>query len=158
VTTPCSCSSAEGRGDPSGPEAWRRIPHERAWSVSFRTLHLMGFGVLVGGHVWGVAPERLVPALAVTAGAGAALAGLELYRSFGWLLQVKGLFVQAKLVALLAVPVFWNMRGALLLGVVALASVGAHLPARYRNYSVWHRRVIGTVVTPQLTLSKGGLR
>jgi hypothetical protein len=127
----------------------RRVPHERAWNVGLRTIHLMAFGTLLGGHVWGVAPERLWPALGTTAASGLALVALELYRDLGWLFLGKGLVVLAKLLLLLTVPVFWEARVPILLLVVALASVGAHMPARYRMYSVRERRVIGAdVVVP----------
>ena len=61
------------------PEPPRRIPHERALNVALRTLHLMAFGTLLGGHVWDVAAERLYPMLWLTILSGAALMGLELY-------------------------------------------------------------------------------
>lgn len=120
----------------------RRVPHERAWNVGLRTLHLMAFGVLLGGHFWDVQAELLLPTLALTVASGAALMGLELYKSVHWLFLVKGLAVLAKLALLLLVPLFWEARVSLLLAVVALASIGAHMPARYRHYSVLHRRVV----------------
>jgi hypothetical protein len=138
------------RGEPGGNHWWgwlapdppRRVPHERAWNVGLRTVHLMAFGVLLGGHYWGVAAEALLPALGFTVASGAALMGLELYKSLHWLFLGKGLFVLAKLALLLAVPVFWEARVPLLLAVVAMSSVGAHMPARYRHYSVLERRLL----------------
>ena len=126
----------------------RRVPHARAWNVGLRTLHLMAFGVLLGGHFWGVQPDRLYPPLAFTVASGAALMGLELYQNPHWLFLVKGLVVLAKLALLLLVPVFWEARVPLLLAVVALASIGAHMPARYRHYSILQRRVVLPDVAP----------
>jgi hypothetical protein len=120
----------------------RRIPHERAWNVGLRTLHLMAFGALLGGHVWQVQADLLYPSLAITVASGAALIGLELYQNVHWLFLGKGLVVLAKLALLLLVPLFWEARVLLLLAVVALASIGAHMPARFRHYSVLHRRVL----------------
>jgi len=120
----------------------RRVRHERAWNVGLRTLHLMAFGVLVGGHVWDVAPRRLGPALGITLATGAALMGLELYKGLHWLLLGKGLAVLLKLALLACLPLLWDARVPLLLAVVALSSVGAHMPARYRHYSVWEGRVL----------------
>lgn len=74
------------------------------------------------------------------AASGAALMGLELYRSLHWLFLGKGLFVLVKLALLLCVPLFLDARVPLLLLVVAVSSVGAHMPARYRNYSILLRR------------------
>jgi len=107
-----------------------------------RTLHLMAFGLLLGGHFWDVQSELLYPALGLTIASGAALMGLELYQSVHWLFLGKGLVVLAKLALLLSVPLFWEARVPLLLAVVALASIGAHMPARYRHYSILHRRVL----------------
>ena len=126
----------------------RRVPHARAWNVGLRTLHLMAFGILLGGHFWGVQPDLLYPSLAITVASGAALMGLELYQNAHWLFLVKGLMVLAKLALLLLVPIFWEARVPLFLGVVALASVGAHMPARFRHYSVLQRRVVLADVAP----------
>lgn len=120
----------------------RHVPHARAWNVGLRTLHLMAFGLLLGGHFWGVRAEALVPALWTTVASGAALMGLELYQNPHWLFLGKGLVTFVKLALLLLVPLFWEARVPILLLVVAVASVGAHMPARYRHYSILHRRVL----------------
>ena len=44
----------------------------RALRTGLRTVHLLAFGALYGGHVYGVAPERLLPALLGTLGSGGA--------------------------------------------------------------------------------------
>jgi len=124
------------------PDAPRRVPHARAWNVGLRTLHLMAFGILLGGHFWGVQADLLYPSLAITVASGAALMGLEIYQNAQWLFLVKGLAVLAKLVLLLLVPFFWEARVPILFAVVALSSIGAHMPARFRHYSVLHRRVL----------------
>ncbi len=131
-------------GSPAGVAApgGRRIPHERAWNVALRTVHLMAFGLLLGGHAWEVDPARLVLVLWVTVLSGAGLMGLELYQSVHWLFLGKGLMVLAKLALLSSIPLFWEARLPLLLLVVAMASVGAHMPARFRHYSVLQRRVL----------------
>jgi len=134
------------------------VPHERAWNVGLRTLHLMAFGVLLGGHFWDVQAELLLPALAMTVASGAALMGLELYKSFYWLFLGKGLMVLAKLVLLLSVLLFWEARVPLLFAVVALASIGAHMPARFRYYSVLHRRVLETEPPPLLIAERSSAR
>jgi len=110
--------------------------------VGLRTLHLMAFGILLGGHFWGVQADLLYPSLAITVASGAALMGLEIYQNAQWLFLVKGLAVLAKLVLLLLVPFFWEARVPILFAVVALSSIGAHMPARFRHYSVLHRRVL----------------
>ncbi|MFQ5830183.1 MAG: hypothetical protein ACE5JD_13655 [Candidatus Methylomirabilia bacterium] len=124
-----------------GLTGWK-VPHERAWNVALRTVHLMAFGLLLGGHAWDVEADRLLAAFWVTMGSGAALMGLELLKTFEWLFLGKGVMVLAKLGLLLLVPVLWEARLPLLLAVVAVASVGSHMPARFRHYSLLRRRVL----------------
>jgi hypothetical protein len=59
-----------------------------------------------------------------------------------WLFLGKGVTVLLKLAILLAVPSLWEYRVPLLLLVVGIASVGSHMPARYRHYSFLHGRVV----------------
>ncbi|MFQ5898477.1 MAG: hypothetical protein ACE5JN_09540 [Candidatus Methylomirabilia bacterium] len=120
----------------------RKIPHERAWNVVFRTVHLMAFGLVLGGHAWEVELDRLLVAFWVTVLSGVALMGIELFKSLEWVFLGKGIMVLAKLGLLLLVPVFWEARLPLLLAVVVVASVGSHMPSRFRHYSLLRRRVL----------------
>jgi membrane protein implicated in regulation of membrane protease activity len=75
---------------------------------------------------------------------GLGLIALEIYAvGLYWLFLGKGIMVLIKLGLLLLIPLFWEARVALLLLVVGIASVGSHMPARYRHYSVLHRRALG---------------
>ena len=126
------------------PEQIRFLPGARAWSITFRTLHLAAFGVLLGGHAFAVDAEKLLPSLWLTILSGIGLVALEVYASgLYWLFLGKGITVLVKLGILLAIPLFWEARVLLLLLVVGIASVGSHMPARFRHYSVLHGRVIG---------------
>ncbi len=121
----------------------RVLPHARAIPVALRTVHLATFGLLLGGHAFGVEAARLLPALWLTVLSGAGLIAVEVYAAGAyWLVIGKGVAVLARLGLLLAVPAFWEQRVVLLLTVVAIASVGAHTPACYRHCSLLHRRVI----------------
>ena len=115
------------------PDPPRHIPRHRALGIALRTAHLMTFGTLVGGHLFDVDPARLMPFLFATIATGAALMALELASTCAWLFMGKGLVVLLKLGLLLMVPLFWEHRVALLLLIVAVASVGAHMPARFRH-------------------------
>ncbi len=115
----------------------------RALSIALRTAHLAVFGLLLGGHAFAVDPMRLLPVLWLTVLTGIGLAAAEMYATGpGWILQGKGLAVLAKVGLLLLVPVFWEERVPLMLAVVVIASVGSHMPGRFRHYSIPHRRVI----------------
>jgi len=118
------------------PDPPRQIPRHRALGVALRTAHLMTFGALLGGHLFAVDPARLMPFLIATIASGLGLMALELASTCAWLFMGKGVAVLLKLVVLLMVPVFWEHRVPLLLLVVALASVGSHMPSRFRHHLV----------------------
>lgn len=79
---------------------------------------------------------------------GAGLMALELYKTARWLFLGKGLAVLVKLLLLLLVPLFWEARFPLLLAVTVIASVSAHMPSRYRHYSLLERRVVDPAPLP----------
>jgi hypothetical protein len=68
--------------------------------------------------------------------------GLELASTCSWLFMGKGIAVLVKLVLLALVPVFWAHRVPILVVVVIVASVGAHMPSRFRHYSMLAGRAL----------------
>jgi hypothetical protein len=124
------------------PDPPRRVPCERGINIILRTAHLMTVGILLGGHVFGVAPHRLILYLYLTIASGSGLIALELYRSCRWIYLGKGVIVILKLCCLIAAGIWWDQRVAFLLLVVVLGSAGSHMPSRLRYYSVLHGRVI----------------
>ncbi len=121
----------------------RPIPHLRLWRTLLRTAHLLAFGVLYGGHVHGIAAERLAAALTATVGTGTALMALEAVRAPVWLVQVRGvatlvkigLVVLAQAQPAAAVPV--------LTLTIVIGAVSSHMPGRWRYHSLLHGRVVG---------------
>ena len=111
-------------------------------NIALRTAHIAAMGILLGGHAYDVAPERLKMILWVTVGTGLALAAVESGGRLLWLHQGRGLVTMAKLALICSVPFFWDHRLPILLAVVVLASVGSHMRGRYRYYSVLYREVI----------------
>jgi hypothetical protein len=73
---------------------------------------------------------------------GAALVVLEGFSHGRWMYEGRGVAVLLKLVLLCMIPWLWQYRVAVLATVVVIASVGSHMPARFRYYSLVHRRVI----------------
>ncbi|HEY3384342.1 MAG TPA: hypothetical protein VGK32_21495 [Vicinamibacterales bacterium] len=122
------------------PDPPRRLPHARLFNVLCRTIHLAATGTLLGGHVFGVSADLLVPWLWLAIATGAALLAIELYGSLDWAFQLGGLSVVMKLAVLCAVPFAWNTRVPLLFAVVAIAGVGSHMSGRLRHYSLLYRR------------------
>lgn len=114
----------------------------RAFNIALRTAHLGAMGVLLGGHAFDVTPDRLKVSLWLTVGTGVALAAIEAGPRLLWFHQGRGLVTMAKVALICAVPLAWDYRLPILLAAVVVASVGSHMPARYRYYSVVHRQVI----------------
>lgn len=117
--------------------------HKRGVALLLRTLHLVSFGILLGGHTFAIDADRLLPALYLTIASGVGLMALEI-STIGphWLFMGKGAAVLVKLLLLLAVLYAWDYRLPLLLLVVAIASVSSHMPGRYRHYSILQGRIV----------------
>lgn len=112
------------------------IFERRTWNIATRTVHIFVMGVLTGGHVFNVPAERLEAWLYATVVSGALLVVLEAYSGLKWLHQARGVMVIVKLALLLVILFAWHLRVPILFVVVVLGSVGSHMPARYRYYSV----------------------
>jgi len=140
------------------PDPPRHVPGQRWLNVALRTLHLLVFGALLGGHVFAVDAARLVPFLVATILTGAALMLLELAQTVHWLFMGKGVAVAAKLLLLLLVPLFWEQRVPLLLLVVVVASVAAHMPSRLRHYSLLEGRLVEPAREPAPDAARGSAR
>jgi hypothetical protein len=128
------------------PTTTRRIPHERWINIALRTAHLMTSGILLGGHVFDVSADRLIFLLYLTIASGVGLVLLELYTSCRWIYLGKGAMIILKIALLIAAGVWWDQRVVFLLLVVLIGSVGSHMPARFRYYSLIHGRVISDPV------------
>jgi len=128
---------------PSRWETPRPLPGVRPLRTTLRTAHTLAFAALYGGHVYGIAAERLRPALVATVASGLALMALEMYRTPVWPVQLRGLAAFAKLALVAAVGLWWNARVALLSAAIVIGGVASHMPGRYRYYSVLHGRVVG---------------
>jgi hypothetical protein len=136
----------------------RMVLSARFWNIALRTAHLAAMGILLGGHALGVPAPRLVTALLWTVGTGIALGAVESAGRLLWFHQGRGLMTLAKLVLVAAVPWCWEYRLPILLVVLGLASVGSHMPARFRYYSVLYGEVIpcsGGPGTAQLEADEG---
>jgi hypothetical protein len=107
-----------------------------------RTAHIATTSVLVGGHVFQVARDALLPWLYATIFTGGVLTFIEAFPRWRWFYQGRGLFVLVKLALLALIPWAWDYRAPILFVVIVIASVGSHMPGRFRYYSVIHRRVL----------------
>jgi hypothetical protein len=114
----------------------------RFWNIALRTAHIAAMGILLGGHAFDVPASRLLPMLWCTVGTGIALGAVETGGRLLWFHQGRGLMTLGKLVLVASVPWLWEYRLPILLVVVGLASVGSHMPARFRYFSIVYGQVI----------------
>jgi len=114
----------------------------RGLNIFLRTAHIATMGMLLGGHAFHVAPERLQLTLWLAIGTGVVLAAVESGLRPLWLHQGRGLATLLKVALLLVVPLAWDQRLPILLAVVVIASIGSHMPGRFRYYSFVNHRVI----------------
>ena len=124
----------------SVPES--RLLSPRVWNIAMRTAHIATMGILLGGHAFDVPKPDLVTIHWWCMGTGLVLAAVEAGPHLLWFHQGRGLLVLAKMALIGTVPLFWDYRLPILLVVVVIASVGSHMPARFRYYSVLRREVI----------------
>ncbi len=120
----------------------RPMRGSRAVRTTLRTLHLIAIAALYGGHVFDVAPQRLVPALIATIATGVAFMAFEITRAPIWLVQLRGVGTYAKIALLASVPVLWEDRVPILTIMIVIGTTISHMPGRYRYYSFLHRRVV----------------
>lgn len=131
-----------GRQPSKDSQPARALPKARLWNIACRTAHIGVTGVLFGGHVLDVSPGRLLVWLYLSAFTGVLLIGIEAYPSGRWFHQGRGVLVFCKLLLLCLIPWLWQYRVAILTVVIVIASVGSHMPGRFRYYSFLHRRVL----------------
>ena len=120
------------------------LPAARSLRTTLRTAHTLAFGTYYGGHVFSVAPEGLLPALAAVMVTGGAFMAFEIWRAPVWVAQIRGVACYLKLALLLSVAACWEYRIAILTLVVVIATVISHAPGRVRYYSLLHMREVTT--------------
>jgi hypothetical protein len=118
--------------DQSAPR-WR---HFRAMNIALRTAHICTAGVVAGGHVFDISPERLLSWTWPAVLTGAALVLLEAYPGWRYVCEGRGAMVVAKLALLCLIPWQWDARVPILIAVMVIGSVGSHMPKKHRHYRI----------------------
>ena len=121
-----------------------RIPYARAWSILFRTLHLLAIAILVGGHLFNAPADQLRPLLYLAIASGVGMACIEAYPFWQTLFQGWGILVMIKLALLCAVPFAWSHRFAILVVVLSIGSVGSHMSKRLRHFAPFFGPAVGS--------------
>ncbi len=118
------------------------MPVRRLCNIVTRTAHIAVTGILVGGHVFRVEPELLLPYLYLGVSTGIVLMLIEAFPYQHYWSQGRGTLVAIKVLLLCSVLWLWNARVLILLAVVVIGSFGSHMPRKYRHYSLTERRVV----------------
>jgi len=119
------------------PPSWSRL-----LQVVLRTIHIMAMALVLGALPYGLGFQELrVPVLMAVA-SGLALFGFDLAKSPQVLLQGSGIAVLVKLTLLGCGHLWPAERLAWYLAATAVASVGSHMPGRWRHYSLLERKVV----------------
>ena len=115
------------------PDPPRDFPGRRLLKIGLRAAHVVCASLCLGAYAFDVG-ER-VPWLLAAIGSGLLIVALDLHESAAFLLQVRGLVVVTKIVALAFLP----QGGAwLLAGIVLVSVLSSHAPG-----SVRHRVLFG---------------
>jgi len=125
------------------PEQKRTIPYKRWFSVSLRTLHLVGVAGLAGAYLYEQPYASWWLYLVVTVVSGFAMAAMEVYADGIWLIQMRGTAIAIKLL-LLSTMLWWfdQPEAWIYFIVIIISGVVSHAPGRLRYYSIWHRRMV----------------
>ncbi len=115
------------------PSKPRDLPFRRTIRISFRALHILAAGVLLGGHIFNQPISILEPWLWATVITGTIILLTDLHSSLAILFEVRGFAILIKITLLLLIPVFWEQRVTLLICVLLIGAISSHLPKRYRH-------------------------
>lgn len=118
------------------------VPLTRLSNIAMRTAHLGVAGILVGGHVFEIEPNRLLPWIYMTIITGMVLMMIEAYPSWRYWCEGRGALVVVKILLLCSILWLWDARVPILITVVVIGSVGSHMPRKFRHYSLIERRVV----------------
>lgn len=116
------------------PEKARSFTGERWVNIALRSVHLVGVSGIGGGFLFDLAPGAWLPFWYLTLGSGLGLAGLYLWGTCAWLVQVKGLAVMLKLVLLAAALRLPAWRAELFVLTILISGVVAHAPGAVRGW------------------------
>ena len=119
------------------PPTWNRL-----LQVALRSIHIMAMALVLGALPFGLGFAQLKVPVLMTVASGVALFALDLAKDPRVLLQGSGVAVLAKLVLLGCGHLWPAQQLAFYLAATAVASVGSHMPGRWRHYSLLERKVI----------------
>lgn len=121
------------------PAEPRPLRGRRAWKIGLRAAHVVCAGVLVGAYVFDAPRDERLPWLAATLASGLAILALDLHESGAFLLQVRGLFVLAKVAVVALLPRLGGAEREVLGALAFLSVLVSHAPSKVRYFLVLGR-------------------
>lgn len=115
------------------PAEPRRIPGDRPLRVLFRSVHIVTMAVMLGGYAFGIPHDRLQPWIWGMVASGLLLLGIDLVKSCAWIAQGSGAAFLVKALLLTAGFFIPTQRFGWYLAATFVASVGSHMPGRFRH-------------------------
>ena len=115
----------------TGRPSWTRLVQ-----VALRSVHIACMGLVLGGIALGGGFERLRGAILLTVASGLLLAVIDLAKGPGFLLQGSGATLLLKLALLGLGNLFAGARLEWYLAATVVASIGSHMPASWRHFSL----------------------
>ena len=114
-----------------GKPTWSRLAQ-----VVLRSVHIAAMGLVLGGVWLGGDYARLRAAILAAVASGLLLAGLDLAKGPGCLVQGSGAALLLKLALLGLGNVFSGSRLGWYLAAALVASIGSHMPGAWRHFPV----------------------
>jgi len=118
------------------PEQSRQFPARVWFRVTCRSLHILCIGAYVGGTLYGGPEAELSRWFHGAAATGAALILADLYGSFIYMAELRGMAMFAKLIVLGAATGLPDQRLGILIGLIVFSSVVSHMPSRWRHWTL----------------------
>ena len=124
------------------PDEPRDFTGHRALKLALRASHVLSAGVYAAGHILDVNEAAHDEWFAAALVSGLLILLLDLHESGAFLLQVRGLFLVAKLALLAGLHLAGVESGWALGGLVFASVVSSHAPGSIRHHLVWGRGTI----------------
>ncbi|VAX11157.1 hypothetical protein MNBD_GAMMA26-1354 [hydrothermal vent metagenome] len=97
---------------------------------------------LGGGYFYAAASEAWLGFLYLTLVSGFAMMLLSIWSDGIWLVQLRGQAILLKVVLLIMILLYPDLKALLLVVVIVISGLISHAPGNVRYYSVFHRRRI----------------
>ncbi|OGQ91004.1 MAG: hypothetical protein A2289_00850 [Deltaproteobacteria bacterium RIFOXYA12_FULL_58_15] len=107
--------------------------------MALRALHVLSGGTLLGGHIFGLHRDSLLPWLVATLASGTTLLLVDMLASFAVLCEVRGTMVFVKLALVGLAGIYWPARVPLLVTALLLGVFASHMSGRQRHFVLFLR-------------------